>query len=77
MPDNLTALVAPQPHRFHAVVENLLGNTAHLLKRFFMHAQQRADLLVHRYFRHQAPAVTHREGEGPELLLLVFTLQGS
>lgn len=39
-----------------------------------VHPQQRVDLLVHRYFRHHASAVTHREGEGPELLLLVFAL---
>ena len=77
MPDDLATLVTPQPHCLHAVVENLFGNTTYLPKRLFVHPQQRADLLVHRYFRHQALAITHREGEGPKLLLLVFALQGS
>src|SRR5579885_1377943 len=77
MPDDLAALVCPQPHHPHAVVENLFGNTAHLLKRFFVQPQQRADLLVHCYFRYQASAVAHREGKRPKLALLAFALQSS
>src|ERR1700722_8889228 len=72
MPDDLAAFVIPQPHRLHTVIENLFRNSTHLPKGFFVHSQQRPDLLVHRYFRQETSAVTHCEGERPELLLLAF-----
>ena len=75
MPNNLASLIVPQPHRFHAIVENLFGNSAQLAKSFFVHTQQRADFLVQRRFRHHPSAVTQREREAPQLALLSFHLQ--
>jgi len=44
---------------------------------FFVHAQQRAQLLLQRRVRHHPPAVTQREREAPHLPLLPFHLQRS
>ena len=75
VPDDLAALVRPQPHRLHAVVENLFRHSAELLERGFVQPQQRAQLLVQRRFRHHSPAVTQREGEAVQLLFLPGYLQ--
>src|SRR3989441_7807413 len=70
MPDNLAPLIGSQPHCLHAVIENLFRDSAHLTERLFVHAQQRAQLLVQRRFGHHLPAVAQREGKTPKLLLL-------
>src|SRR5229473_6745751 len=75
VPDDLASLVRPQPHRLHAVVENLFRPAADLLERRFVQPQQRAQLLVQRCFRHHPAAVTQREGEAVQLLLLPGHLQ--
>src|SRR6266849_3341812 len=75
VPDDLASLVRPQPHRLHAVVENLFRHAADLLERRFVQPQQRAQLLVQRCFRHHPAAVTQREGEAVQLLLLPGHLQ--
>src|SRR2546426_982859 len=63
VPHDLASLVRSQPHRLHAVVENLFRHSADLLERRFVQAQQRAQLLIQRCFRYHPAAVTQREGE--------------
>src|SRR5437879_12810788 len=49
------------PSDLHTVIENLFRDSAHLTERLFVHAQQRAQLLVQRRFGHHLPAVAHPE----------------
>lgn len=62
MPNDLTALIGAQPDRLHAVVENFFRHPTHLTERFFVHPQQRAQLLVHSRFGHHPSAIAQREG---------------
>jgi hypothetical protein len=71
-PDDLAPLVGPQPHRLHAVVENLFRHPIQLPEGLFMQAQQRPQLLVHRRLGDHDAAIAEGESEPPELPLLAL-----
>src|SRR3989441_3562845 len=60
---------------YTTLFRSLFRDSAHLTERLFVHAQQRAQLLVQRRFGHHPPAVAQREGKTPKLLLLAFHLE--
>src|SRR5262245_11544032 len=67
MPHDLATFIGHQPHRLHAVVEKLFRHTAQLSECFFMHPQQRSQLLVQCRFDEHRAAVSQRESKSPQL----------